>query len=314
MLKVAAVIKGVMTFTVSEQIKLRDSFLELTSDRALRMAAYPQEEWVENGGGIYSGFLGGSLNSYASVVTQDLPPVINPQYGLLDSCKPEPIYQDLNKRAKNIAIHWQKVQSHDYYKWLMSDDNFKKAWPKFQKKKDKIACNNLVWIVKKLKPINSEFADFHFLRLVALHIGFQIIADSAGYKPSYADSKTLGKARGYITNLQAAFKGGVSLGELLHQQQLESHLEQLLLEIERAPRKEKVTNNFEKRKCLESFALSFMLNFWFVSATILIDLSAMLGWSCEHTTIERIVKATKSKKAQQLAKALKNHTAQNSQK
>lgn len=298
MLRVAAVIKGVMISIDKEQLKLRNSFLELTSDRALRMAAYPEEEWATNGGSKGNGFLAGLLNSYTSVLTQDKPPQITPRVGgLLDyDDKQEPVNQDLNKRAKNIAIHWQKVQSHDYCKWLMSDDNFKKAWLKFQNKKDKLARNNLVLIVKKLNPINSEFADFHFLRLVALHIGYQIISDSAGCKPSYADSKTLGKTRGYITNLQAAFKGGVSLGEFLHQQQLESHLEQLLLEIERAPRKEKVTVNFEKRKCLESFASSFMFFFCFVSATILIDLSAMLGWGCEHTTIERIVKVTKRKK------------------
>ena len=69
MLKAAAFTRGVMVSTVDEQLKRRDSFLELTSDETLKMAAYPQDEWIENGGGKGNGFLGGSLNSYSIVAT-----------------------------------------------------------------------------------------------------------------------------------------------------------------------------------------------------------------------------------------------------
>lgn len=294
-----------MASTVGEQIKLRESFLELTSDVALRMAAFTSDEWVA---------LGGTLLGYGQVASQDNPlPIQTFLGGLLGNAfttkTPVINYQDPVKRAENIAAHWTKVKSHDYCKWLMSGTNFKNAWPKFQNKKDKKTSNALSSVVNKLKPINSEFADFRFLRLVTLHIGFQIIADDAGYKPTYAESKTLVKAKGYITKLQATFVEGLALSNYLHHDQLKRHLEQLLLEIDHAPPKEKETPTFEKRKCLEAFALSFRHAFGFVSATILTDLSAMLGWSSDHTTIDRIVKATKTKHTQQLAKALKEHTA-----
>ena len=297
----------------SDKIKLRDSFLELTSDRALRMAAYPQEEWVKNGGSIYSGFLGGASN-YTSIVTQDNPPEIIPQYGLLSLCNPEPVKQDLKKRAENIASHWQKVKSHDYYKWLMSDVNFKNAWSKFQNKKDKIEYNDLVSIFKKLKPINSEFADFRFCNLVTLHIGLEIIYKEFNYEPKFPHAKLFVKAKGHIEKLQADIRNGIKLTSYSSQDQLETLLHQLIIEIDQAPKKDYETITAKYRRRLENFALSFRLAFGFVSATILTDLSAMLGWSSDHATIVRIVQVTKSKHAQLLAKSLKEHTAQNSQK
>ncbi len=294
--------------------KNRESFLELTSDHAIRKAAYPDDEYVSNGGKIGAGFM---LSD--PIAFQDEPPEIIPTggglLGLLGRGNQlEPVKQDPARRAANIAQHWQKVESHDYYKWLMSDVNFKKAWRKFQNKKDKKVDGNLISAIQQFKPINSEFVDFRFLRLVALQIGYQLFCDDIGFKPTYADSKTLDKAKGYITKLQATFAKGVALSNYVHHDQLERHLEQLLLEIKRAPHKEKATQTAEKRKCLEAFALSFMHEFGSVSATILTDLSAMLGWSCDDTTIDRIVRATKRKHVQQLAKALKEHTAQNSQK
>lgn len=296
-----------MASTVGEQIELRESFLELISDDALRIAAFTSDEWVA---------LGGTLLGYGQVASQDNPlPIKTFPGGLLGNAfrtkTPVINYQDPVKRAENIAAHLTKVKSHDYCKWLMSDTNFKNAWPKFQNKKDKKNSDDLLsFFVSKLKPINSEFADFRFLRLVTLHIGFQILADDAGYKPTYVESKTLVKAKGYINKLQATFVEGLALSNYLHHDQLKRHLEQLLLEIDHASRKENETPTFEKRKCLEAFALSFRHAFgFFVSATILTDLSAMLGWSSDHTTIDRIVKSTKTKHNQQLTKALKEHAA-----
>jgi hypothetical protein len=290
-----------MPLTIHEKFKLRDSFLELTSDSAIRMAAYTRDEWLSNGG---------TLLGYGQVTSQDVPPIAESYPGGLlgsafSSLTPIKSQQDPVKRAENIAKHLKLVEGHDYYKRLKSDDNFVRVWNKFQKKKKTPHKGSLALML----TVNTEFADFRFLRLVALHIGFQMLADEMDYKPIYPDAKTIDKTKGYVTKLRASFKDGVKIDNLSHQVQLDRLLEQLLLELNLAPRKEKVTPTMEKRKCLEAFAMDFNSSFQFISATILTDLAAMLEWTPEHTTIDRMVKNTKRKKAQLLAKALRSYTA-----
>ena len=290
---------------MSLKFNLRGSFIELTSDRAIRMAAYTSDEWLSNGG---------SLLGYDQVVSQDVPPIEESypggMFGSAFSKKiPVKNKQDPVKRAENIAKHWKKVVSHEYYEQLNHGTNFSNAWDKFQKNKSSVIRKDLVSIL----DIN-EFADFRFLRLVALHVGFQMLVDELGYKPKYPDLKIINKTKGYVTKLQATFKKGVEIHNQAHQTQLDGLLEQLLLELNRAPRKEKETPTMEKRKCLEAFSMDLLNSFQFTSVSILSDFAAMLNWNPEHTTIDRIVKNTKTKKAQLLAKALKLYTAQNSQK
>ena len=290
---------------VNQQLKDLNDFIELTSDEVIREAAYPKEEWIENGGNIATGLLGGMVNNYSRVTYQDEPPLITKYLGLLYDIPNLTISQDTQKRLANTASHWQKVQVHQYYKTLSSDDNFKKAFETFQKKK------NLTPAPAGLK---SEFADIRFYNLIALHIGVQKIYDALGYIRTYPNAKLFKQARGHIEKLQVDIGDGIKLNSYSSQRQLETLLSQLILEIDQAPKKDYETTTAKYRRRLENFALSFMRAFGFVSATILTNLSAMLGWSCEHTTIDRIVKATKTKYGQQLAKALKDHTAQNSQK
>lgn len=288
--------------TIDEKFDLRDSFLDLTSDSSIRMAAYTSDEWSRNGG---------TLLRYGQVAYQDFPPVIDLYSGGLLGISfanktPERVSQNSAQRTANIEAHWRAVASHPYYKQLQSNDNFKRAWSKFQKQKTSKLSKSLTAIL-----VINEFSDFRFLRMVAFHIGFQILCDEVGYKPTYPDVKTIDKTKGYISKIQSSFKDGVKISNSSHQFQLQKLLEQLLLEINRAPRKEKATPTLEKRKCLESFAMDFLNCFQFISATILTDLAGMLNWSAEHTTIDRIVKSTKTKKRNALAKALSN-TAQNS--
>lgn len=303
-----------MALKVDEQFNLIESFLDLTSDLAIREAAYPLEEWIQNGGGQGSGFLDGLLNSYSKIATQDNPPEIIPQDGLLSLYKPEPVGQDHAKRAENIAAHWKRVQAHAYYQELSRDDNinFKNAWGKFQKKKDK-KTNDLVSIVKKLNPIDSEFADFRFCNLVTSHVGFQILLTEFNYEPKTPNAKLFVKAKGHIEKLQGDIRNGIKLNSPKLHHQFETLLNQLILEIDQAPKKDYETPTAKYRKCLESFALNFRCAFGFVSPSILNDLAAMLEWSPDHTTIDRIVRSTKSKQAQLLAKALREYPAQNSQ-
>jgi hypothetical protein len=95
-----------MTLKVDEQLKLRDSFLELTSDDALRMAAFTSDEWVT---------LGGTILGYGQVASQDVPPSIQSfPDGIFGNAfitrTPVINHQDPVKRAENIAAHWTKVQ------------------------------------------------------------------------------------------------------------------------------------------------------------------------------------------------------------
>lgn len=286
---------------VGEKLKELSDFTDLTSDKVIREAAYPEAEWLKNGGNTANGFFGG-LNDYSIVSMQDEPPEIRPQGGLLRLNKLDPVRQDSIQRAKNVAAHWEKVQSHAYFEKLNKDVNFTQAWNKFQKKTKAKSAS---------KGYKSEFANMRFYNLIALHIGFQMIFDEMGYKPKYPTAKVLNKVKGHIEKLQAYFKkDGLKLNDFLAQFQLESHLKQLALEIDQAPRKDKETPTAPKRRCLEGFAGACIYAFGEASPTILDGLAGMLGWGDFHSsTADEIVSFAKEKVQKErnkaLAKALK---------
>ena len=266
----------------------RRSFLELTENSAIREAAYPLSEWEQNGGSKFGGGLLGGLNNGYSVPNQDDPPEVikNQHLGLLLATKQINIKQDPASRANNIAAHWQKVEAHACYKWLLSHANFKSAQVKF-KKQQKLA--------DKSSKLNSEFADFRFARAVVMVVLFQLFREKAGYQPAYADAKLLTKTKGYVSKLRESIKEGARLSDWQEQRNLDRLLEQLQLEINVAPRKEKVTATSEKRKCLETVAYLMKLDLELLSVTILSDLAAMLNWQADDATIGGVVKITEEK-------------------
>lgn len=290
---------------VNQQLKDLNDFIELTSDEVIREAAYPKEEWIENGGNIATGLLGGTVNNYSKVTYQDEPPLITKYSGLLYDIPNLTISQDTQKRLANTASHWQKVQAHQYYKTLSSDDNFKRAFETFQTKKNSTTAPS---------GLKSEFADIRFYNLIALHIGVQKIYDALGYKRTYPDRKLLKQAKGHIQKLLSDFSNGVKLSDYQSQSQLQNYLNQLIDEIDQAPRKDNETATATKRRRLERFALVSINKFGEASATILGHLALMLGWddvysnnkSYSHKTMEVIVKNAKIKVKKEQLKALAN--------
>ena len=278
----------------------RLSFLELTKNSVIREAAYPLSEWTQNGG--TSNLQGG----YPVIYQDDAPEIIKTDAGLLGgllsgalaALAPQPIKQDPKIRANNIAAHWQKVESHSCYQWLLSDANFQSAKAKFKTKQTQ---------ADKSSKLNSEFADFRFVRIIVIIIGYQIIREKTGYQPAYADAKSFLRAKGYVSKLLESIKEGVRLSDWQEQRNLVKLLEQLQQDINVMPRKEKVTATSEKRKCIEVVALEMLLNFDLASGTILSDLAAMINWQPDHTTIEKVVKSTKEEYRKALAKALLKH-------
>lgn len=282
-------------------------FIDLTSDAAIREAAYPIDEWKGNGGNTGSGMLAG-FNNYTMVKMQDDPPEItrlgNGLLNPFNENKPNPVKQELDKRAANIAEHWEKVQCHAYFKNLNKDVNFTSAWSKFQKKTKLESAS---------RGYKSEFAKFRFYNLIAQHIGFQQICDEVGYKHTYPKKKVLGEAEGHIKRLQADFKNGLKLNEFNAQFQLESYLKQLVLQINQAPRKAKETPTAAKRRSLEGLSVACINVFDEASSTILSNLAGVLGWvDCHTSTISEIVSFAKEKvqleRNNALAEAVKTHT------
>jgi hypothetical protein len=279
-------------------IDIWEEFLDLTSNKAIREAAYPEEEWVENGGNIANGLLGGLVNNYNPVSLYDEPPTITKYINLLTNTPNPTISQNNEKRAANIASHWLKVQSHQYYEILNKDSNFKKAFATFQTKKK---------LVSAPAELKSEFADFRFYNLTALHIGLQKIYDELGYIKSYPDRKLLNKAKGHIKKLQSFLGNGLKLNNFQSHQQLQNHLCQLIIEIDQAPRKDNETKTAPKRRSLEGFALSSFYAFGEASATILGYLALMLEWdNYSHKTMETIVSNVKNKAKKERLNALAN--------
>ena len=289
-----------------QRVKELQEFIDLTSDKVIREAAYPQEEWIINVGKGNS-FLGGSLNSYSIVATQDNPPEINPQGGLLCLYKPESVNQDLEKRAANIAQHWQKIKAHSCYKRFHSyaDNRLKYAVDTFEKKtKLKTAS----------EALKSDFAQFRFYHLFAQYIESYLFYDEFGRPQKYADAIILRQAKGHAEKLLEGFREGLRLSN--NHYQLEALLKQLLIEINQAPRKDKETPTAAKRRALEAFAFVSVDEFGETSATILGHLAEILGWNNpSNSTMEEIVATAKKKhqtatekrqteKAKKLAEAL----------
>ena len=284
--------------TDNQYFKDLEDFLDLTSDDVIREAAYPKEEWTENGGNTATGLLGGLVNNYSVVLLQDEPPTITNYINLLTNTPNPTISQNNEKRAANIASHWKKVQAHQYYTKLNNDENFMSALVTFQKKR------KLANAPEKLK---SEFADFRFYNLITLHIEAGKLYDGMGYIRTYPDKELLKKAKGHIQKLQSDFRDGVKLSNYQSQSQLKNYLNQLIYEIDQAPRKDNETASAPKRRRLERFSLNSIYAFDEASATILGHLALMLGWdNFHHKTMEDIVKNARDKVVKDNTKALAN--------
>jgi len=257
-----------------EVYKLSLDFLELTSDTALREAAYPPDEWKQNGGLItYIGYPAQSCDDPPGI---EIRSKWNPKKVI------KIVWQDPISRERNIAVYRKKMLQHPYYLYIIKDEIFIKAKAEFEK---------LSSPEKTGKPL-SEFADFRFMRIVARHIPFTLFMEEGVFKPNYPDSRLLTKTNGYINKLLSCFDSGVGLNDYTKQLQLQSLLKTLRNEIQSAHRKEKYTDTQEKRKCLEAIALELKLNFNICSESIITDFAEMLGWYADSKTIREIVKRT----------------------
>ena len=253
--------------------KKRQDFINLTSNQAIAEAQYPLDVRLKVRQ-TTSDQLGNSFKKLTNIVSR---------YGIKIPIKEKnwEVNQSSQIRFKNIATHWHKIETHPYYLYLIEDENFVSASAKFKKKSKQF---NII-----------EFIDFKFVHIVAKRIGSHLLAETIGYQPSYANSKALKQTNGFINKLRDSFKRGVSLCNSHSQSDLDKLLHQLQVEIDLAPRKERLTATSEKRKCIESVALDMGLDFQMVSATILTDLAAMINWHPDHTSIDAIVKKTKVK-------------------
>lgn len=262
-------------------------FIDITSDKIIREAAYPEAEWIENGGGKGNGLFTNFLHNYSSVDFQDNPPTITKMLGLLGEVGTEQVFQNTEKRKANIVAHWQCVKAHPCYKKFhgYANDRLKLAVQTFEKKSK---LNNAP---EKLK---SDLAVFRFYHVFAQSIAAFMLFSEHGYQPKYADAKMQRKAKGHVENLLFDFSEGVRLSYNHHQ--LESLLKQLLVEINQAPRKDKETPTAAKRRALECFAYFSMFEFGSASATILGYFAEILGWdNRSNSTMDNIVKKASEK-------------------
>ena len=261
-----------------EKSKLRDAFLELTSDKVIREAAYPEEEWAKNGGGEAD---------YHLVLTQDNPQMPSKPIGLLGGRSSKTVAQCMDARYKNIKAHWQNVATHNYYRELDKNQLFRNAFKIFKEKSELVDTSEL---------LKSEFYNFRFCNLIAQHIGWQVNCDEVGYMPACLDAKDLTKAKGHIEKLQEDIQKGLNLNNYIAQISLKEHLKQLIIEINQAPRKERETPTIQKSRALRNFTRSCFQLFGEAYPTILLELAVMLGWEdCHNITVEKLIKSERQK-------------------
>jgi hypothetical protein len=280
-----------------------EEFIKLTSDEVIRLAAYPDAEWVENGGKLTAaGFLGGAYNAR---LVSDEPPVIETTSGnlynaLLERHKLAKVKQNLDKRKANIAAHWKKLKAHSCYKRFhgYADNRLQFAVKIFEKKAKRNDAPN---------TLKSDLALFRFYHLFAQYIESYLIFDKYGQPQKYADKKVLDKAKGHVEKLQADFSKGLRLNNNHHQ--LDALLKQLSIEIVLASRKKRETPTAAKRRALEALAYRSIYEFGEASATILGHFAVILGWdNHSNSTMDDIV-ATAKEKHQQATKKLEREKA-----
>ena len=292
---------NVMSLNINEKLDVLDGFIELTSDRVIREAAYPRDEWVENGGNTANGLFSG-INNYSIVSIQDSPPLITPKTtGLLSqylyNVNPDPVKQDIHKRSKNIAHHLLKVQAHPCFKQfnISSNPSLDFAVSTFKKKAKRLDAP---------QGLKSDLALFKFYNLYAQYIEMFLIFDDCGFRQPYANAKLLTQAKRHIEKLQIDFRAGLRLNN--NHYQLESLLRQLSIEIDQAPRKDKETPTASKRRTLENFAHTSIVVFGEISSTILGYFAEILGWdNPSNSTMDEIVLTAKKKHRKKLIEILK---------
>ena len=150
----------------------------------------------------------------------------------------------------------------------------------------------------------SEFARFRFYHLVALYIQGGLVAKTFGQVSVFPNIKVITKSLGHIKSLLKDFDNGVKLQNYSEQKNLKIHLQQLHIELLSAPRKEKETETAQLRRFLESFAKASIYAFGEASTTILLEMAAMMGWNCDQSTMEGVVRKAKSNKRKKLIELL----------
>lgn len=266
-------------------------FFNLTSDENIRAAAWPKDQWSKAGGDLFLG--------YSAVTSQDTPPEIikrPPPRGLLGMFDPEQkteiIRQPTDQRAANIKAYKKIVLDHPINKkWLARSELFGRALTLFTQART----------AAKNGPLASEFAEFRFLRIVAMHIGSFLIAEQHGFKDIRANSKQRRQAAQHAAKLHILFSEGVLLRDWYKQQELSRLLLQLETEISKAPRKEKMDATFPKRQCLEKLGIDLLATLDQFTPNLVSEFAGMIDWMADSTTFERLVSRVRQYRIKEIA-------------
>lgn len=272
------------------QVKLSkddlQEFLTLTSDIAIREAAYPIDQWVQSGGNpiLYKivSFNDDVRTSFRLNIQLNNQP--KPTVHCSKSGKPMHMQNSL-LRAENIANYLMKLKKHNVYKWLNQSVHFNSAHEKFFKLK----------IHSKSNINKSEYDDIRFIGIVARFVGTRELASQTDSTTCFPSSKELNQAKGHVNKLLNLISKGIALSDIKNQSQLIELLVKLNAELDLSPRKPKVSVNFETRLILEKIAYNFILTFSATYTTILHDLAWMMDWSVNPTTIAKLVEQVRSK-------------------
>jgi hypothetical protein len=203
--------------------------------------------------------------------------------------------QNPEVRAKYIEVHRLKMHAHPFYSWLESNSHFCAAQKRFDYARNR----------SRQGPMLSEFADFRFVRIVALYVGSFWLFKQLGIRSSHATKRQARQAKGYAKKLREIMSAGVRLRDSKQQNQLNILLKQLEMEIESAPRKEKEDKTFEQRKCVEQVAFQLQSTFGKVLPSILSEIAGMVDWLPDMTTIDRVAKKGRVKWRGMIVKALR---------
>lgn len=212
------------------------------------------------------------LQRNSSLYEGDLPKDLEPLRAALASLQ----------RSHN---YWQAVTTHQVVKLLDADERFRAARERFKKK----------FIQTKAGRRADPFAEIRFLHVVARTIGSYIVFAQSGPARKPINARAAQQALGHAQKLTKFLDNGFRLRDVQADRSLRKCLDDLVLELHtRQPAKPGPSKTRAQQGLVRWLIRSMFDNFGAADQKIVEELSAMVSYEPDRTTIARLIRTEKA--------------------